>query len=146
MVSDKQLAANRRNAKRSTGPKTLAGKSTASRNALRHGLSAPSTLNVPLPLRYETLATVLAAGRAPLADMARLATELRLNLNQIENSRLFQLRAAMVAMDTSFPCPAGEDLEGKAVLALSGETAQLERYVRRLRSRLRKIMKALNAN
>lgn len=146
MVSDKQLAANRRNAKRSTGPRTPAGKSTASRNALRHGLSTPSTLNGPLPLRYETLATALAAGRAPLADMARLAAELRLNLNQIENSRLFQLRAAMVAMDTSFPCPGIEDLEGKAVLALAGEMVKLERYARRLRSRLRKIMKAIDAN
>jgi len=146
MVSDKQLAANRRNAKRSTGPKTPAGKSTASRNALRHGFSTPSTLNGPLPLRYETLATALAAGRAPRADMARLAAELRLNLNQIENSRLFQLRAAMVAMDTSFPCPGIENLEGQALLALAGEMAKLERYARRLRSRLRKIMKALDAN
>ena len=146
MVSDKQLAANRRNAKRSTGPKTLAGKSTASRNALRHGLSTPSTLSGPLPLRYEKLATALAAGRAPMADMARLAAELRFHLNQIENSRLFQLRAAMVAMDTSFPCPGIEDLEGRALLALAGEFAKLERYARRLRSRLRQVMKALDAS
>jgi hypothetical protein len=146
MVSDKQLAANRRNAKRSTGPKTLAGKSTASRNALRHGLSTPSKLNGPLPLRYEKLATALAAGRAPKADMARLAAELRFHLNQIENSRLFQLRMAMAAMDTSFPCPGIEELEGRALLALASEMAKLERYARRLRSRLSKVMKALDAN
>jgi hypothetical protein len=40
MASDAQHAANRRNAKKSTGPKTAAGLAVASRNALRHGLTA----------------------------------------------------------------------------------------------------------
>ncbi len=38
-VSKKQLKANRRNAKRSTGPKTKQGKAVASRNAITHGLA-----------------------------------------------------------------------------------------------------------
>ena len=40
MASAKQLAANRLNAKRSTGPKGEAGKSRSSKNALKHGLTA----------------------------------------------------------------------------------------------------------
>lgn len=40
MASDAQISANRRNAKKSTGPKTAAGLAVASRNALRHGLTA----------------------------------------------------------------------------------------------------------
>ena len=36
-VSPQKLAANRANAKRSTGPKTLAGKDKASQNAYKHG-------------------------------------------------------------------------------------------------------------
>jgi hypothetical protein len=36
-VSSKKVDANRRNAKRSTGPKTAMGKQTVSRNAVRHG-------------------------------------------------------------------------------------------------------------
>jgi len=40
MASALQRAANRANAKRSTGPKTPAGKLRSSRNALKHGLSA----------------------------------------------------------------------------------------------------------
>jgi hypothetical protein len=40
MPTPAQLAANRRNAKKSTGPKTADGKAAASRNALRHGLTA----------------------------------------------------------------------------------------------------------
>lgn len=39
MASDRQIAANRANALRSTGPKTAEGKQKASRNAFRHGLS-----------------------------------------------------------------------------------------------------------
>jgi hypothetical protein len=39
-TTDKQAAANRRNAARSTGPATPSGKAMASRNALKHGLLA----------------------------------------------------------------------------------------------------------
>ena len=39
MASEKQIAANRANAKRSTGPKTIAGKRRSSQNAYMHGLS-----------------------------------------------------------------------------------------------------------
>lgn len=38
MATEAQVNANRNNAKRSTGPRTRAGKETSSRNALRHGL------------------------------------------------------------------------------------------------------------
>jgi hypothetical protein len=44
MISEKQLEANRRNAEKSTGPKTAAGKSKASRNNLRHGLTGHISL------------------------------------------------------------------------------------------------------
>ncbi|NQT17467.1 MAG: hypothetical protein HQ582_32225 [Planctomycetes bacterium] len=44
MTSQRQIAANRRNAKRSTGPKTPAGKAASSANSLRHGLTAATTV------------------------------------------------------------------------------------------------------
>jgi hypothetical protein len=43
-VSSKQLAANRRNAARSTGPKSQQGKEAVKRNALKHGLLAKEAL------------------------------------------------------------------------------------------------------
>ena len=43
-ISPRQLAANRANAAKSTGPVTPAGKSASSRNALTHGLSADTTV------------------------------------------------------------------------------------------------------
>jgi hypothetical protein len=40
MASEQQIAANRANAKQSTGPKTEAGKTQSRKNAWRHGLTA----------------------------------------------------------------------------------------------------------
>ncbi len=40
MASTKRVTANRRNARKSTGPRTQSGKARSSRNALKHGLSA----------------------------------------------------------------------------------------------------------
>jgi hypothetical protein len=44
MATNRQLEANRRNAKRSTGPKTEKGKAMSRRNALKHGLTAERML------------------------------------------------------------------------------------------------------
>ncbi len=38
MATEKQIAANRRNAQKSTGPRTAAGKEASSRNAVQHGV------------------------------------------------------------------------------------------------------------
>ena len=44
MATDRQIAANRLNAQKSTGPRTSAGKAASSMNALKTGLDAQSTL------------------------------------------------------------------------------------------------------
>jgi len=43
-ISEKRLAANRRNAQKSTGPKTAVGKFKTSRNGIKHGLLAKTIL------------------------------------------------------------------------------------------------------
>jgi hypothetical protein len=56
MASDKQFQANRSNAKASTGPKSAAGKTTSSMNALKHGLRSTSRILVGEdPLEYAAL-------------------------------------------------------------------------------------------
>jgi hypothetical protein len=62
MATEKQIAANRANAKRSTGPKTAAGKRRSSGNAYRHGLSGP------LPDDSLTMAATEAIARAVMCD------------------------------------------------------------------------------
>jgi len=46
-TSTRQRVANRRNARRSTGPKTESGRARVAQNALRHGLSRPVAPNEP---------------------------------------------------------------------------------------------------
>ncbi len=47
MSSQRKIAANRRNAQRSTGPKSQEGKSASSRNATRHGLASEKLTVLP---------------------------------------------------------------------------------------------------
>ena len=47
MASERQIAANRANARRSTGPKTKAGKVKSNRNSLKHGLSGSKNRSSP---------------------------------------------------------------------------------------------------
>ncbi|WP_019198190.1 hypothetical protein [Afipia birgiae] len=44
MASEKQIAANRKNATKSTGPRTQKGKARSKMNALRHGLAASNLI------------------------------------------------------------------------------------------------------
>jgi hypothetical protein len=82
MASEKQVAANRANAMRSTGPKTAAGKLKSSRNAYRHGLSGPMTLDPAVSAKVDAIARVLAGERetgdrlTSAANFARAQLEL----------------------------------------------------------------------
>src|SRR3712207_6685215 len=56
MSSPARIAANRANARKSTGPKTPAGKAAARTNATRHGLAGKQVvINGEDPLAYEAL-------------------------------------------------------------------------------------------
>ena len=56
MATDKQISANRLNARHSTGPRTDAGKRRSRRNAIRHGLTAETTIGaLEDPAAYKAL-------------------------------------------------------------------------------------------
>jgi hypothetical protein len=89
-----RLAANRRNALRSTGPKSPAGKRRAARNALKHGLAVPLGADPDLLGRTEALAR-LVAGEG--ASAARLALARRVAEAQVELDRVRAARLALLA-------------------------------------------------
>jgi hypothetical protein len=89
MASEKQIAANRANAKRSTGPKTQAGKVASSRNAFRHGFSAPLRFDSVTSAKVDAIAHAL-AGEGAKEDMLTSAADFaraQLELGRIRSKR-----------------------------------------------------------
>lgn len=91
MASEKQIAANRRNAQRSTGPRTAAGKSVSSRNAFRHGLSLPPDGNAKVMIAHLAQAIIEKEPALEFADVMEWATA------QWDMHRIKQVRRAHLA-------------------------------------------------
>ena len=88
MPTAKKIAANRANAERSTGPKTLAGELKASRNTFRHGLS--------LPLRHDMAASAKADAIARVLAGAHASEEERMAAHQVAQAQLALVRIRAV--------------------------------------------------
>ena len=72
MTTDRQIAANRANANKSTGPRTENGKRRSRRNALRHGLTAETLIEVlEDPIAYRALAKAINADFRPATGFER---------------------------------------------------------------------------
>jgi hypothetical protein len=84
MASERRCAANRANAKKSTGPKSRAGKMRSSRNAYRHGLSAAPPCDTTWTARVDRLARkiVNSAGQAIELAEARIIAEAQLEIER----------------------------------------------------------------
>lgn len=76
MASDRQIRANRENAKLSTGPRTLSGKAAVAGNALRHGLAAHQiVLRDENPVEFEALRQALTAELFPESALEGLLVD-----------------------------------------------------------------------
>ena len=94
MTSERQRAANRANAKRSTGPRTLVGKSRSSRNAYQHGLSQSLPSDKATRAKVETFVLDLVGDVAN--DQQKLAASVVAKA-QFELLRIRQRRADLMA-------------------------------------------------
>ncbi len=93
--SPARVAANRRNAKRSTGPRSAAGKVRVAGNALRHGLATPIT---SVPGHASTVDELARAIVGDGADANRLALARRIaeadaDVRRVRAARLNVMRA-----------------------------------------------------
>ncbi len=91
--SPKQLEANRRNALKSTGPRTPEGKLRASRNAVTHGLTARhAVLSIEDRDEYETLRAALIAEHQPVGvQELLLVTQVAAAFQRIQRIHLAQV-------------------------------------------------------
>src|SRR5271165_5733036 len=113
MPSDRKITANRRNAKKSTGPRSVAGREAARRNARRHGLAVAIGGDPAFHDDIETLAKALslASGAQQVSAHAREAAEAELDLARIRKVRAFLFKTLYFAATTA---PDGNtDLNGK---------------------------------
>jgi hypothetical protein len=98
MATKRQVEANRRNARNSTGPRSVSGKKQASQNAFRHGLTRRISGEL-FEHEVESLAHQIAGDAADdvTLDLARIAAEAELDL-----ARVRLVKVALIERMSSF--------------------------------------------
>jgi hypothetical protein len=99
VTTDRQRAANRANAAKSTGPRTKAGKAKASQNARWHGLADALSGEPGAVEEIERLAQAIVdhAGRQDLIGYARRIAEAEIHLRRVRRAREILARLPAVA-------------------------------------------------
>ena len=146
MTSPAKIAANRRNARRSTGPRSAAGKARARRNAFRHGLATPASLDHVAMDRIDDLIFALTRDfpNQLELELATLAAEAESEIERVRQAKVSMVNRAYAHLrdEGGRLLSAGE----RAALAFAGKTEILmacERYERRAISRRNRALRAL---
>jgi hypothetical protein len=133
MSSDRQIAANRNNSKRSTGPRSKAGREVSRCNARRHGLAIGIGNDPVFNDHIEKLADALSSGTQNVREQARETAEAQLELLRIRQFRAW-LFETHYCTDAALP---------KGLVELNESLAKLERYERRAFSRRKRALRAM---
>jgi hypothetical protein len=96
MSSARKMEANKRNASRSTGPRSPGGKLRSARNARRHGLATPIDQDAETASRIQNLTNVLTEGSQDSGrfEQARAVAECYFDLCRIREARAELFAAA----------------------------------------------------
>src|SRR5262245_26120320 len=96
MASERQIAANRRNARKSTGPRSGAGRKRASRNAYRHGLTLSITSTAAFAKQLDKLARKIAGDtESPISlERARAIAQSELDLARVRRAKVALIERA----------------------------------------------------
>ena len=105
MTSERRLAANRKNAKRSTGPRTARGKLRVRSNAVRHALATTALQHPAFAIQIERMATAICEESTSRLqfDQAISIAESELLLRKVRSTRFRALQFL------SSIAPAGND-------------------------------------
>jgi hypothetical protein len=164
VATARQIAANRRNARRSTGPRSRAGRKRSGRNSFRHGLAAGVFTNAERIKWVERLARRIAGTSSDIVilECARTVAQAEFELAQVQRVKLAvmsrimtlggsekpdALNSARQLLQSSGELKAGEaqrtpgmetrqaDGTTDAIQAALSELIRLDRYERRAAAR-----------
>jgi hypothetical protein len=95
MASERQIEANRRNARHSRGPRSAHGKWRASRNALRHGLAMPNSSPAYLRKLEKLAQRIAGVGANPrLLELARTVARAEFDLLSVQRMKVALIERA----------------------------------------------------
>jgi predicted component of type VI protein secretion system len=96
MASERQIAANRRNARKSTGPRSGGGKNRASRNAYRHGLTLNINSTAAYAKQLDKLVRKIAGESkdAIVLERARAIAQAELDLARVRRAKVALIERA----------------------------------------------------
>jgi hypothetical protein len=98
MISARKLRANRANSRRSTGPRTIAGRATAARNSRRHGPAIPIPSDPALSAEVDAMAQMIAGNDSPeLIALARRIAEAEADVIRVRRARKELLSQTLLA-------------------------------------------------
>ena len=117
VTSARKIEANRRNARASTGPRTVAGKARAAQNARRHGLNLPARYDPSRAGEIDALARAIAgadAGAERLELASRIAAA-QIDVERARRARLDIYPQALRERDAIARLAAIDRYEGRAL-------------------------------
>ena len=96
MATERQIAANRRNAGKSTGPRSRAGKQRARFNAYQHGLTSSLVASAVVARKIERLARKIAGNTkdGSILGHARSAADAEFDLTRVRRVRVALIERA----------------------------------------------------
>jgi hypothetical protein len=142
MANERQIAANRRNARKSAGPHSGAGRKRASRNAYRHGLTLNIGSSAAFAKQLDKLVRKIAGGTedAMLLERARAIAQAELDLARVRRAKvaLIESASAFGELDrakVTFP----EPIDSSATMPSTQEPYRSAEAIRRVLPELRKL-------
>jgi hypothetical protein len=105
VASERQIAANRRNARNSTGPQSRGGKKRAGRNAYRHGLTVSITASAALTKQLEKLARKIAGNTENefILERARAVAHAEVDLARVRRAKIAMIERVRAFGDLDPP-------------------------------------------